>query len=135
MKKEADPPKKPKSHDIDKKDLVNLDFYDNEIMVMQQKLNEVSANADDEVKKKVQHLKHLLNHQKHILDEFRKNFDVEEMVFRNKLKLSDQKLKNKDETNAIKNDENFFQHLHSFESAFKDIREEVQDLYKTGNKI
>jgi len=31
MKKEAVPTKKSLSHDIDKKDLVNLDFYKNEI--------------------------------------------------------------------------------------------------------
>src|SRR5438309_8090432 len=96
------------SREIDKRDLVNLDFYDHEILIMREKLNCLAPNHDTEAKKKVQHLKHQLDDQKHNLDEFRKHFDMEEMLLTDKSDLRHKKSKNRDETNDIKKDENFF---------------------------
>src|SRR3954447_24506724 len=129
MKAQTASRKKSMSHEVDKRDLVNLDFYDNEILIMQHKLKSLSANPGSaESKKKVQHLKHELDNQKHHLDEFRKNFDVEEMFLSHKPKFQDKNLKISDEANVIKNDENFFLHLQSFESNFKGIRQEVLEF-------
>ncbi|WP_018617479.1 hypothetical protein [Segetibacter koreensis] len=112
------------SHENERRDLVNLDFYNNEIMIMQHNLDEVAiTSASPEIKKKVEHLKHQLNHQEQNLAEFRKNFDLDEIVLTGK-----QDRKNKNETNGIKNGENFFQHLQSFEDNFKDIRQEVLEF-------
>ena len=128
MKEQSVSRTKSMSREIDKRDLVNLDFYDHEIWIMQEKLNSLDANREMEAKKKVQHLKHQLDDQKHNLDEFRKHFDMEEMLLTDKSDLRHKKSKNRDETNDIKNDENFFLHLQSFENTFKDIRQEVLEF-------
>ena len=128
MKEQSVSRTKSMSREIDKRDLVNLDFYDHEIWIMQEKLNSLDANREMEAKKKVQHLKHQLDDQKHNLDEFRKHFDMEEMLLTDKSDLRHKKPKNRDETNDIKNDENFFLHLQSFENTFKDIRQEVLEF-------
>ena len=117
------------SHENERRDLVNLDFYDNEIMIMQHHLDEVGVkSASKEIKKKVEHLKHQLNNHEQNLAAFRKNFDVDEMACAGKQALKDKDLKDKNETNGIRNGENFFQHLQSFEDNFKDIRQEVLEF-------
>ena len=129
MKEQSASHKKSASHEVDKRDLVNLDFYHNEILLMQHQLDSLTEHPGSaEAKKKVQHLKHLLADQKHNLDEFRKDFDVEKMISRHKLNLQDKKLKNQNETGEVINDENFFIHLQSFENTFKNIREEVLEF-------
>jgi hypothetical protein len=129
MKKEAALSKKTLFQRVDKKDLVNLDFYNNEIRIMDQKLDQViTQHPDVEVEKKVRHLKHELHNQRRNLDEFRKNFDVEEMLLSDKPKHQDEKLKSERETDVIRNDENFFLHLQSFESTFKGIRQKVLEF-------
>lgn len=129
MKEQLASRKKYMSQMADKRDLVNLDFYENEILMMQHKLNSLNAKPDSgEAKNKVQQLKHQLDNQKHNLDEFRKNFNVEEMHLTPKPEAHGKKRRNSDIADVIANDENFFLHLQSFENSFKDIRQEVLEF-------
>ena len=118
-----------KYHENDNRELVNLDFYENEIKIMGRKLDEVLANrSTTDIKSKVDNLNHQLNLQKVNLEEFRKNYDVKEMFYGSKINPKREKLKNKAGTDHIGNDESFFQHLQSFESTFKVIRQEVLEF-------
>jgi hypothetical protein len=120
--------KKATSSEVDKRDLVNLDFYDNEITILLHKLNELEEDpVGEEVKKKVQHLKYLLTKQRHSLDEFRKKYNVEEIY--NAAQKS--KAGKKDKAEVRNHEENFFQRLKIFESFFKDIRQEVVEFINT----
>jgi hypothetical protein len=128
MKEQPSSNERSMHHDTDRRGLVNLDLYNNEITTMLHKLHEVGrAHSDSEVKKKAQHLKHRLDNKKLHLEEFQKNFDVEQMESSPKQKSVEDIHKRKG-THAKKNDENFFQHLQAFESEFKDIREEVLEF-------
>lgn len=129
MKEQSASQKKSMFHEVDKRDLVNLDFYDNEILIMRRKLDTVTTHIDTaETNKKIRHLKHELAHQKHNLDEFRKNFDVKEMLLIHQSPIRHKKVKNLHEPNAIKEDENFFLYLQLFEGTFKVIRQEVLEF-------
>lgn len=122
--------KKPnRCHENDNRELINLDFYENEIIIMEHKLSKVLGNrSTKKIKSKLNNLDSELKRQKLNLDEFRKNYDVNQMCYDNKLKLKREKLKDEADIDFIKNDENFFQHLQSFESSFKVIREEVLEF-------
>jgi hypothetical protein len=129
MKEQSASQKRSTFNEVDKRDLVNLDFYDNEILIMRRKLDTVTVRLDTaETKKKIRHLKHELAHQKHNLDEFRKNFDVKEMLLIHQPPTQHKKVKNFHEPNAIKEDENFFLYLQLFEGTFKVIRQEVLEF-------
>lgn len=103
---------------IDKKDLVNLDFYGNEIKLMLKKLRTMRSHCTHkEDLEDIDELKHDLNVQRNKLIEFRSGYDMEEM-----------NRHNKEEDNRQLNSssvENFFQHLKVFEDSFKDVRERV----------
>jgi hypothetical protein len=133
MKKEAVPTKKSLSHDNDKKDLVNLDFYKHEIEFMGRKLDKVKTKAlSKEVVEKVEKLKLDLNMQRNKLAEFRQSYDIEEMAKSSTQKIEESEEGQKNCSLFFENEENFFYHLEVFESDFKNVREEVLKLINNG---
>jgi hypothetical protein len=115
---------KKKAHDIiDKKDLVNLDFYSNEINIMLRKLRNAQTHCrllDD--LETIDELRHDLNLQKNKLDKFRADYDVEA--------INSQNIAGKGQFNST-HIENFFQHLQAFEDSFKEVRDRVITFLET----
>ena len=135
MKEQLIIQKPSRHHEHDNRELVNLDFYENEIRIMEHKLVEVLANhSTKKIKNKVDNLNHQLNLQKLNLEEFRKNYDVKEMFYSSKLSIKREKLKNKAAADCTKNDESFFQHLQSFENTFKQVRRAVFEFISSTNQ-
>jgi hypothetical protein len=108
--------------EVDKRQLVNLDLYNNEIRVMEHRLSEVAQKTlPAKEARKLEHLKLGLKTQKENLEKFRQDYEVEEMTTGHTLPKI-QAIK--EATNA----ETFFEHLKSFENNFKDIRRDVNEF-------
>jgi predicted transcriptional regulator len=123
MKTKSPTPKFGTVHKVDKRQLVNLDLYKNEIRILQNRLNDVSQKhpGSPAAQKKIEKLNRDLKTQKENLEVFRQNYEVEEMVIRHSLLSMPTK---KEATNT----ETFYEHLKSFEDEFKVIRQEVNEF-------
>jgi hypothetical protein len=116
-------------HEHDNRQLVNLDFYENEISIMHHRLDAVLADhKTKKIKTRVDYLDRELSLQRLNLEGFRKNYDAKEMSYGSKLNLKREKMKSEAETNHINHDQSFFEHLQSFERTFKVVRQEVLEF-------
>ena len=108
---------------MDKRDLVNMDLYSNEIKVLQEQLSELTEKhrRAKDICTTVEHLKKKLATQKKNLEKFRQNYQVDQITDNKSAVVS---TKNEE---AVCN-EGFFEHLKVFENDFKNIRNEVNDL-------
>lgn len=116
---------KPDAFDkIDKRDLVNIDLYDNEIKVMEEQLNELAEkhSRSKEMHRKVDEFKKKLDLQKENLEQFRKKCKPEETIPGRK------HTKNPTKDGEENRGKGFFDRLKAFENDFKDIRNEVNDF-------
>jgi len=122
MKSQLTTQKKSGPHQTDKRDLVNLDLYNHEIKVMEEQLGEVAEKQPKrkEVTKKIKQIKQLLTIQKEHIIRFRENYELEVDTF------VPATTSNENEETTV--DENFFEHLKSFENIFKNTRQEVNDF-------
>jgi hypothetical protein len=113
--------KKRTRHQIDKRDLVNLDLYKNEIDIMHSKLSPLKTKGlSEDEKRTVNQLEEELNGEKCKLDEFYDYCDGWE-------KQPNGSRKNSARIDAEKID-NFFLHLKSFENDFRDIRDKINEF-------
>ena len=125
MKKQAIILKTEKNDKIDKRDLVNIDLYYNEIAVMGSQLEETATRQrkSSAVNKKLAQLKRELTTQKENLERFKEGCT-------NIPSTSGPLRSNK----AIEM-HGFFDQLKAFEAGFKSTRNKVNDfVYKAGKK-
>src|SRR4051812_658318 len=113
--------KKSSADEVDRRSLINLDLYNHEITIMQGRLNEVITNSIEETEK-LEHLIYQLNYKKQYLQNFSDKYRGDEIIGVEREKSEPKRLKKKDETDEIKREENFYQHLQLFENTFKNIR-------------
>lgn len=106
--------------EVDKRDLVNIDLYDNEIKVIEEQLNEVAEKhpKSKEIHQKVAQLKKELKVQKKNLEKFRKNCEQEEINTCEEMGRKEEGMR----------DKSFFEKLNDFENHFKTVRQEANDF-------
>jgi hypothetical protein len=110
-------------HNIDKRQLVNLDLYNNEINVMRERLSEVNRQRSNSksIHKKIEKFQQYLKAQKENLENFRQNYEVEEMTIGHSLFATRP-------INEATNTETFYEHLKSFENEFRIIRQDINEF-------
>jgi Mn-containing catalase len=123
MKTKAFTPKPALVHHIDKRQLVNLDLYNNEIKIMRDRLGEIKREHSHSKasQKKIEKLQEYLKAQKENLENFRQNYEVEEMATHHSLFATRP-------INEATNTETFYEHLKSFENEFKVVRQDINEF-------
>jgi hypothetical protein len=113
--------------EIDKRDLVNLDLYNNEIKVLTDRLETIQRDTSSRNEHvQASELRHELHQQRQLLNEFRKKYDMEEL----QEKLLTSRKHEKPGSGSLDID-NFFLHLKAFEENFAITREKVKRFFVT----
>ncbi len=124
MKEQSIDHKKAMPDMMDKRDLVNIDLYNNEIKVMEEQLNEAAEKhpRSKEIHKTLAQLKKELTIEKENLERFRKKCDPQE------INTSQETVNTQVKNGESLENENFFTRLKAFEEEFKNIRYKVNDF-------
>jgi hypothetical protein len=105
---------------VDKRNLVNIDLYRNEISVMEKQLDAVAEkHQSKEILKKLDHFKKKLSIQKQHLERFQHDCEPGKNI--------DSKEPTKGKKAKRESNEGFFEQLKTFEEEFKNTRIDVND--------